>query len=59
MLELIGIGGTVAGCIAVGVGAGYWIGSALHAETIAVFSGLGLGTVAAGATAYVKIKKYL
>ena len=59
MLELLSMGGTAGGCIAVGVGVGYWIGSAVHAETVAVFSGLALGVVAAVLTAYIKIKRYL
>lgn len=59
MLDLLGIGGTAGACIAVGVGVGYSIGSAVHAETAAVFGGLGVGVVAAVLTAYFKIKRYL
>jgi len=59
MLNLVGMGGTAGGCIAVGVGAGYWIGSAVHAETVAVFVGLGLGILAAAVSVWVTIKRYL
>ena len=59
MLDLIGIGGTAAGCVGLGVGVGYWIGSAVHAETVFLFCGLALGVVAAVLTAYIKIKRYL
>lgn len=58
-LDLVGIGGTAAGCIGVGVVVGYWIGSAVHAETVLVFCGLALGVVAAVVTAFTKIKRYL
>lgn len=59
VLDLVGIGGMAAGCVGVGVLVGYWIGSAVHAETVFLFGGLTLGVVAAVMTAYTKIKRYL
>lgn len=59
MLDLLGIGGTAGACIGIGVGVGYWIGSAVHAETAAVFGGLAVGVVAAVLTTFFKIKRYL
>ncbi|MDA8292299.1 MAG: AtpZ/AtpI family protein [Actinomycetota bacterium] len=57
--DLIGLGATVAGCIALGVGGGYWLGSATGSGSVVTFAGLGLGLVAAAAASYVKIKRYL
>jgi hypothetical protein len=58
-VELIGLGSMVAGCVVVGVGVGYWIGSATGAGLVADLTGLAVGVVAAVATAYFKIKRYL
>ena len=52
--ELASLGGTAAGCIVVGFGGGYWIGSATGALV-----GLGIGIVAAILATYYKIKRYL
>ncbi|MDA8288659.1 MAG: hypothetical protein M0014_09445 [Actinomycetota bacterium] len=57
--ELLGIGATAAGCIAIGVVGGYWIGSASRVGVVAVFGGLAVGLVAALAATYFKIKQYL
>lgn len=59
MLDLLGIGAIAGGCIAIGVGVGYSIGSAVHNETGLVFGGLALGIVAAVLTVLTKIKRYL
>lgn len=58
-VELLGIGGAAAGCVAVGVGCGYWIGSASRTGPAAVFVGLAVGLAAAFAVVYLKIRKYL
>lgn len=58
-VELISIGATAAGCVAVGVIGGYWIGSASRVGVVAVFVGLAVGIVAAVAVTYIKIKQYL
>ncbi|GEM_PF-1000437 len=57
--ELVGMGATAAGCIAVGVGGGYWLGSATGAGSAAELAGLAVGLVAAVAATYFKIKRYL
>lgn len=57
--ELLGLGATVAGCVSVGVGGGYWLGSATGSGSVATFSGLAVGLVAAVAASYVRIKRYL
>ncbi|HUZ19703.1 MAG TPA: hypothetical protein VMU75_03920 [Acidimicrobiales bacterium] len=57
--ELVGLGATAAGCIAVGVGGGYWLGSATGAGSAAELGGLAIGLVAAVAATYFKIKRYL
>lgn len=57
--ELVTIGATSAGCVAVGVGGGLWLGSAARVGVVAVFVGLALGLIAAVTAAYFKIKRYL
>jgi hypothetical protein len=59
LAELIGIGLASAGCVAVGVGGGYWIGATTGAGDVVTFAGLGVGMVAAVAATYFKIKRYL
>lgn len=58
-VALLGIGATAAGCVAIGVGGGYWIGSASRTGVVAVFVGLAVGILAALVATYVKIKEYL
>jgi hypothetical protein len=53
------MGALAAACVAVGVGGGYWLGSATGSETADIFSGLAVGVVAATVAVYVKIKRYL
>jgi hypothetical protein len=57
--DLLSIGGTAAACVGLGVGGGYWLGSAVGSESVATFSGLAVGLCAAVAVTYVKIKSYL
>ncbi|MCU1495483.1 MAG: hypothetical protein JWO62_3247 [Acidimicrobiaceae bacterium] len=59
VFELVGIGATAGGCVAVGVGGGYWLGSATGVGTVLTFSGLALGLAAAITATYFKIKRYL
>ncbi len=58
-VELAGMGITAAACVAVGVGGGYWIGTASGAGPAVTFAGLALGVLAAVAATYSKINKYL
>ncbi len=55
--DLLSIGGASAGCIAVGVGGGYWIGSSTGAGTVATLIGLALGIAGAVLVTYFKIKR--
>jgi len=55
--DLLGIGAASAGCIAVGVGGGYWIGSATGAGTVATLIGLALGIAGAVLVTYFNIKR--
>jgi hypothetical protein len=48
-----------AGCVAAGVGGGYWIGAATGAGVVVTFAGLGVGILAAVAATYYKVKKFL
>jgi len=57
--EFATMGASAAVLIAAGLGIGYWIGSATGADTVWVLIGLAVGIVAAAATMYTKIKKYL
>ncbi len=57
--DLLGLGATAAGCIALGVGGGYWLGSATGSGPVVTFSGLAVGLIAAVAASYVRIKRYL
>jgi len=59
LVELIGLGLISAGCIAAGVGGGYWIGATTGAGDVVTFAGLGIGMVAAVAATYYKLKKFL
>ena len=59
LVELVSLGGLIAGCVLGGLGVGYWIGSATGLGTVMTFSGLALGLSAAVGASYVKIKKYL
>jgi hypothetical protein len=55
--DLLGIGAASGGCIAVGVGGGYWVGSATGAGTVATLIGLALGTTGAVMVTYFNIKR--
>ena len=57
--DLLTLGVTAAACVGLGVGGGYWLGSAVGSESVVTFSGLAVGLCAAVAVAYVKIKSYL
>lgn len=57
--DLLSIGGMAAACVGLGVGGGYWLGSAVGSESVATFSGLAVGLCAAVAVAYLKIKSFL
>jgi hypothetical protein len=58
-VEFAGMGVTAGACVAVGVGGGYWIGTASGAGPAVTFAGLGVGVLAAVAATYFKIKRYL
>ena len=55
--DLLGIGAASGGCVAVGVGGGYWIGAASGAGTVATLIGLALGIAGAVLVTYFKIKR--
>jgi hypothetical protein len=55
--DLLGIGAASGGCIAVGVGGGYWIGSQTGAGTVATLIGLALGIAGAVTVTYINIKR--
>ncbi len=55
--DLLGIGAGCAGCLAVGVGGGYWIGSVTGADTVATLIGLALGISGAVLVTYFNIKR--
>jgi hypothetical protein len=55
--DLLGIGAGCAGCVAVGVGGGYWIGSTTGAATVATLIGLALGIAGAVLVTYFNIKR--
>jgi hypothetical protein len=55
--DLLGIGAASGGCIALGVGGGYWIGSASGAGTVATLIGLALGVAGAVTVTTIKIKR--
>jgi len=57
--ELVGLGATIAGCVIVGLGSGYWLGSATGVGPVMTFAGLAVGLAAAIGTTYSKIRKYL
>ncbi len=57
--ELLGVGGMVAGAVVVPLVAGLALDAALHSGPILTLIGLGLGIVAAGATLFVRFKRYL
>lgn len=59
VMEFATMGLSSAVLVAAGVGGGYWLGSATGAGTVLVLVGLGFGVVAAAATMYLKLKKYL
>ena len=55
--DLLGIGAASAGCIAVGVGGGYWIGATTGTGTVSTLIGLAFGTSGAVLVTYFKIKR--
>lgn len=57
--ELLGVGGMVAGAVVVPLVAGLVLDGALHSGPILTLVGLAVGIVAAGATLYVRFKRYL
>lgn len=59
VFELVGMGASAGMCVAVGVGGGYWLGSATGSGTVMTFSGLAVGLVAAFGAVYFKVKRYL
>jgi hypothetical protein len=57
--DLLTLGVTAAACVGLGVGGGYWLGSAVGSESVVTFSGLAVGLCAAVVVTYSKIKRYL
>lgn len=57
--ELLGVGGMVAGAVVVPLVAGLALDAALHTGPILTLVGLALGIVAAGATLFVRFRRYL
>jgi hypothetical protein len=58
-VQFVGMGMTAAACVAVGFGAGYWIGEATGAGTAVTFAGLIVGAAAAVAATWFKVRRYL
>ena len=58
-VELAGMGVTAGACVGIGVGVGYWIGAVSGAGAGVTFAGLAVGSFAAVAATYFKIKRYL
>ncbi|MGA9077503.1 MAG: hypothetical protein WB383_04115 [Acidimicrobiales bacterium] len=58
-VELAGMGVTAGACVGIGVGVGYWIGAVSGAGAGVTFAGLAVGSFAAVAATYFKIKQYL
>jgi len=56
---LIGMGVATALCVAAGVGGGYWLDRTFHTGELFTFVGLALGVIAAVATVYSDVKKFL
>jgi hypothetical protein len=59
VFTLLGMGVSIALCIAVGLVLGFWLDDVSHLSPLFTFVGLLLGIVLAVATAYAQIKKFL
>jgi len=58
-LAFVGLGTTVAGCVAVGVGAGIALDAWLHTSPVLLIVGLLLGVAAAVASVRAQVRRYL
>ncbi len=58
-VAFVGLGTTVAGCVAVGVGLGIWLDSRLHTSPWLLLVGLVLGVVSAVASVRAQVRRYL
>lgn len=57
--ELLGLGVSIAACLVVGMGLGYWLGERVGASVLLTFAGLAVGIAAAVLTVRAQLKKYM
>jgi Putative F0F1-ATPase subunit Ca2+/Mg2+ transporter len=56
---LLGMGVTVALCLGLGVGGGYWLDRTFRTGVLLTFCGLAVGLVAAVTAVYIEMKTFL